>query len=323
MESEQHMKSEPIRMGVYKALCLAVKHHGHVLAAQTRIIQALQYCEHLAEPMAELLNVLAKEFDHVQLTDEILREIAKMTFKAQENKESRVISKFLVKLAETIPRTVLRQMAVLQVHLDSEVMLSSMIPFQPIDVTQSYPMRIAIVDVIGYLIRDLVGGNDEQSVQKQIDVFFDILNERTRDLSSYVRTKDLSVLTKLCDLPTKFPKQRLDMSKLAVGMLEDKVATVRKNALTLLSQLVITHPYGLTHGGLMARKDWEERYDEVLRDLKKMEDVVGKAVENAEEAAETEKSDGEDEEDGEGCDDDDQDESQAPKKIRKAKPKKK
>ena len=317
------MKSEPIRMGVYKALCLAVKHHGHVLAAQTRIIQALQYCEHLAEPMAELLNVLAKEFDHVQLTDEILREIAKMTFKAQENKESRVISKFLVKLAETIPRTVLRQMAVLQVHLDSEVMLSSMIPFQQIDVTQSYPMRIAIVDVIGYLIRDLVGGNDEQSVQKQIDVFFDILNERTRDLSSYVRTKDLSVLTKLCDLPTKFPKQRLDMSKLAVGMLEDKVATVRKNALTLLSQLVITHPYGLTHGGLMARKDWEERYDEVLRDLKKMEDVVGKAVENAEEAAETEKSDGEDEEDGEGCDDDDQDESQAPKKIRKAKPKKK
>lgn len=184
-------------------------------------------------------------------------------------------------------------------------------------------MRIAIVDVIGYLIRDLVNstdlGNDDQSVQKQVDVFFDILNERTRDLSSYVRTKDLAVLTKLCDLPTKFPKQRLDMSKLAVGMLEDKVATVRKNALTLLSQLVITHPYGLMHGGLMARKDWEEHYDNVSKDLKKMEDIVGKAVENAEEAAEAEKSmakDGEDEED-------DQDESQTPKKGRKAKPKKK
>ena len=137
MESEQHMKPEPVRMGVYKALCLAVKHHGHVLAAQTRIIQALQYCEHLAEPMAELLNVLAKEFDHVQLTDEILREIAKMTFKAQENKESRVISKFLVKLAETIPRTVLRQMAVLQVHLDSEVRVSFIPPFQPTNITHS------------------------------------------------------------------------------------------------------------------------------------------------------------------------------------------
>ena len=189
-------------------------------------------------------------------------------------------------------------------------------------------MRIAIVDVIGYLIRDLVNssdlGNDDQSVQKQVDVFFDILNERTRDLSSYVRTKDLSVLTKLCDLPTKFPKQRLDMSKLAVGMLEDKVATVRKNALTLLSKLVITHPYGLMHGGYMVRKDWEEHYDKVSKDLKKMEDIVGKAVENAEEAAETEKTategsedEDEDEEDEEGG------ESRTPKKKHNAKPKKK
>jgi condensin complex subunit 1 len=192
-------------------------------------------------------------------------------------------------------------------------------------------MRIAIVDVIGYLIRDLVNstelGNDDQSVQKQVDTFFDILNERTRDLSSYVRTKDLAVLTKLCDLPAKFPKQRLDMCKLAVGMLEDKVATVRKNALTLLSQLVITHPYGLMHGGLMTRKDWEEHYDKVSKELKKMEDIVGRAVENTEEATEAEKSAAEDDEDEDNDEsgDEDGDEgggSQMPKKKQKIKSKK-
>lgn len=186
-------------------------------------------------------------------------------------------------------------------------------------------MRIAIVDVIGYLIRDLVNstelGNDDQSVQKQVDVFFEILNERTRDLSSYVRTKDLAVLTKLCDLPAKFPKQRLDMSKLAVAMLEDKVATVRKNALTLLAQLVITHPYGLMHGGLMARKDWEEHYDKVSKDLKKMEDIVGKAVENAEEATGGEESAAEDGENDEG-DENEEGGTQRPKEKRKSKPKK-
>lgn len=189
-------------------------------------------------------------------------------------------------------------------------------------------MRIAIVDVIGHLIRDLINstdlGNDDQSIQKQVDVFFDILNERTRDLSSYVRTKVLAVLTKLCDLPAKFPKQRLDMSKLAVGMLEDKVATVRKNALTLLSQLVITHPYGLMHGGLMVRKDWEEHYDKVSEELKKMEDIVGRAVENTE-AAEAEKSAAGDDEgqdkDDEG-DGEEEDESQTPKKKHKSKTKK-
>lgn len=189
-------------------------------------------------------------------------------------------------------------------------------------------MRIAIVDIIGYLIRDLVSsadlGNDDQSVQKQVDVFFDILNERTRDLSSYVRTKDLAVLTKLCDLPAKFPKQRLDMAKLAVGMLEDKVATVRKNALTLLSQLVITHPYGLMHGGLMARKDWEEHYDKVSKELKKMEDIVGKAVENAE-TAEAERSAAENDEDENKSEegDEDEEESQTPKKRHKSRSKRK
>lgn len=194
---------------------------------------------------------------------------------------------------------------------------------------QSYPMRIAIVDVIGYLIRDLVNstdlGNDDQSVQKQVDVFFDILNERTRDLSSYVRTKVLAVLTKLCDLPAKFPKQRLDMSKLAVGMLEDKVATVRKNALTLLSQLVITHPYGLMHGGLMVRRDWEEHYNKVSEELKKMEDIVGKAVENAEGAAEVGKFAADHGEDGDRDpvdDEGEEDESQTPKKRHKSKPEK-
>ena len=60
------MKSQPIKLGVYKIICLAVKHHGHALAAQISIMQSLQYYEHLSEPMAECLAVLAKEFDHLK-----------------------------------------------------------------------------------------------------------------------------------------------------------------------------------------------------------------------------------------------------------------
>jgi condensin complex subunit 1 len=43
------------------------------IGAQTQIMQNLTYFEHLAEPMAELLNILEKEFDHTILTEEILR----------------------------------------------------------------------------------------------------------------------------------------------------------------------------------------------------------------------------------------------------------
>jgi hypothetical protein len=36
-------------------------------------MQNLTYFEHMSEPMAELLNVLEKEFDHTQVTEEVLR----------------------------------------------------------------------------------------------------------------------------------------------------------------------------------------------------------------------------------------------------------
>lgn len=44
-----------------------------IVGAQTTIFQNLNYFEHLAEPMAELLTILDAEFDHTQTTEEVLR----------------------------------------------------------------------------------------------------------------------------------------------------------------------------------------------------------------------------------------------------------
>lgn len=62
-------------------------------------------------------------------------------------------------------------------------------------------MRMAVVEVIGLLIKDLSmsdEGEDEQK-QKQIKRFFEILFERYLDLNSYVRSKVLTTLIKLCE----------------------------------------------------------------------------------------------------------------------------
>lgn len=115
------MKDNTIKMNVYKVICVAVKHHGHGVAAQISIMQSLQYYEHLSESMAELLSYLAKDFDHAQLGDEILREIAGMTFSAQDTKGPRAFSRFLVRFSEESPRSVLKQISLLLEHLDSEV----------------------------------------------------------------------------------------------------------------------------------------------------------------------------------------------------------
>ncbi|KAH9998700.1 non-SMC mitotic condensation complex subunit 1-domain-containing protein [Russula vinacea] len=261
-ENEQYMKSQPIKLGVYKVICLAVKHHGHGPAAQTTIMQSLQYNEHLPEPMAECLNVLLKEFDHAQLGDEILREIAAKSFNAQDTKGPRNFSKFLTQFAEWAPRAVLKQISLLLSHLDSE----------------SYPMRMAIVEIIGHLIRELACSEDLTSdahqTQKQLNRLYDLLIERTLDISSYVRSKVFNVLSRMCDLPVKFPKQRLAITGVAVTALEDKVAGVRKNAISLIVKLIVTHPYGLMHGGLLGMQEWEERYREVMAELQKTEKAL-------------------------------------------------
>lgn len=45
----------------------------HAIGAQTSIVQSLTYFEHLSEPMAEFLHILAEQYDYPQLSDEILK----------------------------------------------------------------------------------------------------------------------------------------------------------------------------------------------------------------------------------------------------------
>lgn len=181
-------------------------------------------------------------------------------------------------------------------------------------------MRIAIVEILGYLIAELVeaeaeDGADKGQTQKQINGLFDLLLERIMDVSSYVRTKVLSVLSKCCELKHKFPKQRLAITRAAIAALEDKAATVRKGAAALLVKLLLTHPYGLMHGGFLELDIWEAEYQVVKRDLAKVDDAMGKAVERNEE--DDEEDEGE-EEDGEGEGEDGEgEEGESPKKKRK------
>lgn len=44
-----------------------------LIGAQTSIVQSLTYFEHLSEPMAEFLHILAEQYDYPQLSDEILK----------------------------------------------------------------------------------------------------------------------------------------------------------------------------------------------------------------------------------------------------------
>ncbi|KAL7340777.1 condensin complex subunit 1 [Rhodotorula toruloides] len=317
-EHESYLKQPEIKAGIFRILCLAAKNHGQAFNVQMTIMQNLQYTEHLAEPMAELVTVYAKEFDSEGLGEKVLGEIADRQFSAQDTKGPRSFSRFLIRLAETSPRTVLKQIVLLQKHLDSE----------------SYPMRNAILEVLGLLIRELALTEpgalslDPAKHTRLLSSFFDLLTERLMDLNSYVRAKTASVLLKTCDLPpSRFPAQRLEIARLAARSLYDKASTVRKNCLALLVKLVVTHPYGL-HGGELGREMWEERLDKLENELKVL-DLPDEAEREArrlmEDVAEEEEGEGEEgavkqEEGEEAEEEDDDDESDAEGTPKKRKP---
>ena len=184
-------------------------------------------------------------------------------------------------------------------------------------------MRMAIVEVIGCLIRELAAGspeasNDDSQMRKQLEGLFELLIERVIDVSSYVRTKVLTVMTRLCDLPQKFPQQRLAMTRAAVDSLEDKGSTVRKAAVVLLVRLIETHPYGLMYGGELNQPEWEARYKEVCAQLQELEGVVGRAAEREGTQDEEEDEDeDEDEDEEEGEEDEEEGDGKRSRKTRK------
>jgi condensin complex subunit 1 len=120
-ENEAHLKVPAIKLSIFKVICNCVKNHAQAFAVQTSIMQALAYYEHLAEPMAELLALLRTDFDYERLGDEVLREVAAREFGGLDTKGPRCFARFLVKMAELSPRSVLKVISLLNKHLDSEV----------------------------------------------------------------------------------------------------------------------------------------------------------------------------------------------------------
>jgi condensin complex subunit 1 len=185
-------------------------------------------------------------------------------------------------------------------------------------------MRMALVEIIGMLIREIALSDEgeQESREKKINNLFELLTERFLDLSSYVRAKVINTLSRLCEcvqwlaqvpiliivahrsLPVKFPKQRLQSAELTIGALEDKASSVRRYAIVLLTKLILTHPYGLMHGGLLRIEEWEARYNSVSTELEQAESREAKPAVETEDAADVESDEDEGEEEEEEEDED-------------------
>ncbi len=157
-------KNNPIKAGITRLICLAIQKHSQSASTLSLCLQSLQYYEHLSEYLAEMLYVLRVEYDASErslLADELLRQIGARSFGSSASasgttstagagaggadaKSARSFGRFLVRTAELNPASARRAIVHLRRHLD----------------TDPYPLRNALLEVLGLLIRDLVLSED-------------------------------------------------------------------------------------------------------------------------------------------------------------------
>ncbi|VDC02883.1 unnamed protein product [Peniophora sp. CBMAI 1063] len=142
-------------------------------------------------------------------------------------------------------------------------------------VAKSYQMRNAIVEIFGLLIRDqLQTAVDFKEVTPTVDPLYTALLQRTRDISSYVRSRAFQVIAKVIDVPQNgaFRNQRIKMALKANAALMDKTATVRKYALICLQKLIQTHTFATVKDGKeftdLPKEAFAEQYEQFCADEK-------------------------------------------------------
>jgi hypothetical protein len=82
-------------------------------------MQNLKYSTHLAEPMADLVQITV-DMQCPVLLEELLKEIGALEL-APEDKMGKEISKFIIRLASQNQRDLLKYLPVFSSQLDSEV----------------------------------------------------------------------------------------------------------------------------------------------------------------------------------------------------------
>ncbi|KAJ1981931.1 condensin complex non-SMC subunit Cnd1 [Dimargaris xerosporica] len=252
LEHQPFARHVDLRLLAYGCIGQCVQHYNHTFAAKTTILQNLQHYDHLSDNMAELLVTCYEQYEAAQLVDEVLRDISNKDFNSVHDKTGpKSFGRFLVRLSELSPKAIMKQMGLLIRFLDSEL----------------YTIRSALIEVIGNLIVYLSGLETTNVQRHQVAEYFELLEQRFRDLHFTCRSKVLQVCIKLSECKAKFPKQRPRLIDLVIGRFEDKTSNVRKNAIKALTAFLKSHPFYLD-GGLLAEAELTERFEAVSTEMK-------------------------------------------------------
>jgi condensin complex subunit 1 len=165
------MKHKGVRASVHHALGAAAMRYPAVgVSVVAALVDLLHRYEHAPGLVADLAAATAERHDDAKLALLLLREVGQVDpahYKAQEKRDApgvRNVAAFMCELSSVLPKLVATNVSVLMPHLHGE----------------SYPMRNAIVTVLG----NLLATEYHEAPQD---------NGATAQLQAHLRTKQVSV----------------------------------------------------------------------------------------------------------------------------------
>ncbi|XP_066297362.1 condensin complex subunit 1-like [Branchiostoma lanceolatum] len=231
LENPSTCKEKGSKDAVFHLLGTLVRRYNHGLGASLKIIQLLQHFEHLASPMAQMVELFAQQFSAKSVISDIMREIGRMdpSKLVRDNSGTRSYAAFMVELAERVPALMLPNISVILCHLDGE----------------SYTMRNGVLGVMSEIvIKELSKGDLDTKGKSARDQFLDCLEEHIHDVNAFVRSKVLTLWLHICN-EKAIPLGRWhQLLCLVVGRLQDKSSLVRKVAIQLLTTFLTSNPFG-------------------------------------------------------------------------------
>uniref|UniRef100_A0A7N0ZW93 Condensin-1 complex subunit CAP-D2 n=1 Tax=Kalanchoe fedtschenkoi TaxID=63787 RepID=A0A7N0ZW93_KALFE len=254
--------------GSKDALCritgtCATKYH-YVSQACASMLYLIHKYDYVIIHMAEAAAAAERKFADGSLAMSLLGEIGKANPKdyVKDSAGAENIGRFLVELADRLPKLVAINIGVLISHFAGE----------------SYKIRNALVGVLGKLVakafKDVDGEVSSKSVRLRAkQAMLQILLERCRDVSAYTRGRVLQVWTELCEEHSVPIGLWNEVAEIASGRLEDKSAIVRKNALNLLVVMLQHNPFG-PQLRVASFEATLEQYKRKLRDLEPSSETI-------------------------------------------------
>lgn len=212
----------------------ATKYH-YTAQSCASILHLIHKYDFVVIHMADAVAGAEKKYADGTLASYLIREIGRTNPKAyvKDTMGAENIGRFLVELADRLPKLVSTNIGLLVPHFGGE----------------SYKIRNALVGVLGRLVakafKDVDGEVSSKSVRLRTkQAMMEILLERCRDVSAYTRSRVLQVWAELCEEHSVSIGLWNEVAEVAAGRLEDRSAIVRKSALNLLIMMLQHNPFG-------------------------------------------------------------------------------